>query len=52
MLIGEQVGLRAIEKKDLPVLLKWRNQTEFRRYFREYRELNTANQDSWFENKL
>lgn len=49
MIKGNVVGLRAIEKKDLPQLLSWRNQPEFRRYFREYRELNEENQNHWFE---
>lgn len=49
MLMGKKVGLRAIEKYDLPQLLYWRNQPEYRRYFREYRELNMTNQEAWFE---
>lgn len=49
MLKGEQVGLRAIEKDDLPFLLSWRNQPEFRLFFREYRELNSDNQLQWYE---
>jgi RimJ/RimL family protein N-acetyltransferase len=50
MLRGDHVGLRAIERADLPVLLSWRNQPEFRRYFREYRELSAEHQERWFEN--
>ena len=50
MLHGDHVVLRAIERTDLPVLLSWRNQPEFRRYFREYRVLSSAHQDHWFEN--
>lgn len=52
MLKGKVVGLRAIEEKDLEVLLNWRNQPEYRRFFREYRELNRENQKKWFENKV
>lgn len=52
MLKGQLVGLRAIERKDLPQLLAWRNRPEFRRYFREYRELNTEQQITWYENKV
>ena len=37
MLKGKIVGLRAIEEDDLEVLLNWRNQPEYRRFFREYR---------------
>ncbi|WP_042142577.1 GNAT family N-acetyltransferase [Paucisalibacillus sp. EB02] len=49
MLIGEHVGLRAIEKNDLSTLLEWRNKPEFRLFFREYRELNYNNQLLWYE---
>ena len=50
MISGKYIGLRAIEKEDLPMMLHWRNSPQFRRYFREYRELNIMNQESWFEN--
>jgi RimJ/RimL family protein N-acetyltransferase len=49
MIKGEKVGLRAVEKQDLPFLRDWRNIIEFRRNFREVRELSLADQDAWFE---
>ncbi|RDW20772.1 GNAT family N-acetyltransferase [Oceanobacillus chungangensis] len=49
MLIGEFVGLRAIDKSDLSTLLEWRNKPDFRLFFREYRELNYDNQLQWYE---
>ncbi|MFZ3138508.1 MAG: GNAT family protein [Thermodesulfovibrionales bacterium] len=49
MLKGKYVGLRAIEKDDLPYLLEWRNNPEYRKYFREYRELGMGQQYSWYE---
>ena len=49
MLKGNLVALRAIEKTDLTQLLQWRNIPELRRFFREYRELNSDNQLLWFE---
>lgn len=49
MLIGKDVGLRAIEKEDLVQLKNWRNNTEFRKFFREVNELNDFNQNKWFE---
>lgn len=52
MLKGEKVGLRAIEKEDLPLLMEWRNQPEYRRYFREYRELSSGHQANWFESRV
>jgi RimJ/RimL family protein N-acetyltransferase len=48
MIKGNIVGLRALEKEDLPLLRDWRNLTSFRRNFREYRELNLINQENWF----
>lgn len=48
MLSGRHVGLRAIEREDLPQLLAWRNRPEYRRYFREYRELGSEQQTNWY----
>ena len=52
MLKGEYTGLRAIERQDLPQLLEWRNQPEFRRYFREYRELGMEQQETWYQQQV
>jgi len=49
MLKGSFVGLRAIERADLSILLEFRNNPEYRRYFREYRELSMANQNVWYD---
>ncbi|MFZ5571679.1 MAG: GNAT family N-acetyltransferase [Thermodesulfobacteriota bacterium] len=49
MLKGACTGLRAVEKSDLEQLLRWRNQPEFRKFFREYRELNMTQQHIWYE---
>jgi RimJ/RimL family protein N-acetyltransferase len=49
MLSGSVVGLRAIERDDLAQLLAWRNRPEFRRFFREYRELSMEHQICWYE---
>lgn len=49
MLEGKCTALRAIELSDLRQLLDWRNRPEYRRYFREHRELSMANQRQWFE---
>lgn len=51
MLKGEVVGLRAIEPDDLEKLRSWRNKPEFRRYFREYRELSSEQQRAWYQSK-
>jgi len=50
MISGIITGLRAIEKKDIQQMLEWRNSPHLRKYFREYRELNSINQEKWFEN--
>jgi RimJ/RimL family protein N-acetyltransferase len=52
MLKGEKVGLRAIEHDDLPQLLEWRNRPEYRRFFREYREISMSQQIAWFESTV
>ncbi len=49
MLKGLLVGLTAIERTDLKQLMNWRNKPEFRKHFREYRELNLIMQEQWFE---
>jgi len=49
MIKGEKVGLRAIEKDDLPHLRDWRNIPEFRKNFREVRELSLTDQETWFD---
>jgi len=49
MIKGKRVGLRAVEKQDLPLLRDWRNIVEFRKHFREVRELSLTDQEAWFE---
>ncbi|MFT7900750.1 MULTISPECIES: GNAT family N-acetyltransferase [Flavobacteriaceae] len=49
MIKGEKVGLRAIEKEDLAHLRDWRNIPNFRKNFREVRELSLTDQEAWFE---
>jgi len=49
MIKGKKVGLRAVEKEDLILLRDWRNITDFRRNFREVRELSLTDQFEWFE---
>ena len=48
MIVGKKVGLRAVEREDLIKLRDWRNNGEFRKNFREIRELNLANQENWY----
>jgi RimJ/RimL family protein N-acetyltransferase len=46
---GEHVTLRAIEPEDLEQLRAWRNQPEFRRFFREHQEISKPMQKRWYE---
>lgn len=48
MIVGKKTVLSAIEKEHLPQLLEWRNNPDFRQYYREYRELNLENQTEWW----
>ena len=52
MLTGDHVVLRAIVPGDLEQLRLWRNQPEFRRYFREYREIGSDDQRRWYETSV
>lgn len=49
MINGSKVFLKAIEIEDLETLKTWRNLPEYRKYFREYREINSVMQRNWFE---
>lgn len=51
MIQGEKVYLKSIESEDLNQLMEWRNSPYLRRYFREYREINLAMQQNWY-NKI
>jgi len=52
MLKGKKVGLTSIEREHLKQLMDWRNKPECRKHYREYRELNTAMQERWYEEKV
>jgi RimJ/RimL family protein N-acetyltransferase len=52
MLKGQMVGLAAVEREDLKELRDWRNNPEFRKHFREYRELSMADQENWYQHKV
>jgi RimJ/RimL family protein N-acetyltransferase len=49
MIKGKNVFLTTVEKYDLPKLKEWRNNPDFRKNFREYREINDEMQMSWFD---
>ena len=49
---GDHVNLMAIERSDLAQLMKWRNTEHFKKYFREYREINTDMQEEWYQKSV
>ena len=52
MIKGEKVYLAALEREDLSELMNWRNREDFRKYFREYKEISSTMQEKWFESKV
>jgi RimJ/RimL family protein N-acetyltransferase len=52
MIKGQKVYLLPIEREDLPHLMNWRNNPDYRKYFREYREINSDMQNNWYQNKV
>lgn len=52
MLKGEKVYICAIEREDLNQLMKWRNIEDYKKHFREYRDLNCDMQEKWYETKV
>lgn len=52
MILGKKVYLVPIEREDLELLRQWRNRPDFRKYFREYKEISKDMQIKWFETKV
>ena len=52
MLRGKKIYLTSIEKEDLEPLRNWRNREDYRKYFREYREISKDMQQRWYESKV
>jgi len=51
MIQNGEYGIRSIEKEDLLLLQKWRNNEKLRRYFREHREFSIQQKLDWY-NKM
>ena len=49
---SDTVILRAIERKDLPLIQKWRNMSSIQPFVREYRELSLGHIENWYESTL
>lgn len=52
MIKGDLICLSSIEPEDLDQLRYWRNLPEFRKYFREYREIGKDMQLKWYQTKV
>ena len=52
MIEGSLVYLDTIDKGDLEKLRLWRNREDFRKHFREYREISKDMQLAWYETKV
>jgi len=52
MIIGERVILREIEKEDLDLIVKWRNDFEILGWLFSYLPLSKAKQKKWYEKYL
>lgn len=52
MLVGEGVCLRALERTDIPRLVKWLNDPEVKRFLRSYRPISQAEEEIWFERQI
>lgn len=52
MIRGKKIILDTVEESDLEQLRRWRNLPEYRKNFREYRDINAGMQQKWFESKV
>jgi UDP-4-amino-4,6-dideoxy-N-acetyl-beta-L-altrosamine N-acetyltransferase len=52
MLIGHFVKLRAVERTDSPIIVRWRNDPAVMDHFFEYEPLSLVQQERWFESFL
>lgn len=50
MLKGHLVYLDTIEQEDLEQLREWRNIEDFKKNFREFRDISKTMQEKWFDN--
>jgi len=48
MLIGKKVILEEIDPNSIEQMRKWRNDSDLRRYFREYRYITKDMQEKWY----
>jgi len=52
MIQGRKTWLRAVEREDIPLFLRWFNDPEVRQYLSVYMPLSAAEEERWFERQL
>ncbi len=52
MIMGKRVRLRAIEREDIPMFVRWLNQPEVCQFLQIYEPLSKASEERWFEDRL
>jgi len=52
VILGEKVRLRAIERSDIPMFVRWFNDPDLRRWISMYLPMSTAAEEQWFEGQL
>ena len=52
MIQGQKTKLRAIEREDLPIFVRWFNDPEVRQYLAMYMPMSMAEEEKWFERQL
>jgi RimJ/RimL family protein N-acetyltransferase len=52
MIVGKQTRLRAIEREDIPIFVRWFNDPEVRKYLEMYLPMSVAEEEQWFEAHL
>jgi len=52
MLLGERIRLRAPERSDIPMFVRWFNDPELLRYLAMYLPMSQAAEEQWFEAQL
>ena len=52
MIRGQKTKLRAIEREDLPIFVRWFNDPEVRQYLAMYMPMSMAEEEKWFERQL
>lgn len=52
MILGQKTRLRAIERTDIPLFVRWFNDPEVRQYLSLYQPISAVQEERWFERQL